>query len=59
MLPASSHRLLVWGTCRITDRPLNPMLLETIDAVGCTDLKYPLFGSVQLVPRDDAPAGEV
>mmetsp|Transcript_9388 Transcript_9388/g.31145 ORF Transcript_9388/g.31145 Transcript_9388/m.31145 type:complete len:144 (-) Transcript_9388:100-531(-) len=52
LLPASSHRLHVWGTCRLAERPPNPMLLETIDAPCCTDLRYPLLGSVQLVPRD-------
>ncbi|KAL1527454.1 hypothetical protein AB1Y20_016119 [Prymnesium parvum] len=39
---------LVYGTCALTELPENPMLLEIIRAEGCTDLKYPICGRLEL-----------
>ena len=38
----------VYGTCRIADNPADPMLLETIAAPGCTDLKFPIAGNIDM-----------
>ena len=46
---AGADRLAVdvYGTCRLQERPAEPMLMETV-FVGCTDLKFPLQGSVDV-----------
>ena len=46
---AAGWELRVYGTCRLSEQPTNPMLLETVREEGCVDLRYPLFGSVELV----------
>lgn len=46
---AAGWELRVYGTCRLAEEPANPMLLETVREEGCVDLRYPLFGSVELV----------
>lgn len=46
---AAGWELRVYGTCRLAEQPPNPMLLETVRDEGCVDLRYPLFGSVELV----------
>ena len=38
----------VFGTCRLQERPTNPMLVETVREQGCVDLRYPLAGSLEL-----------
>ena len=50
MIVGEGFELRVYGTCRLAEQPQNPMLLETIDDQGCVDLRYPLCGSVELVP---------
>ena len=44
----TSPELVVYGTCRLAEQPTNPMLLEIVRAQGCTDLKYPLIGHLEL-----------
>ena len=52
LLVGSGHKLNVYGTCRLSERLPNPMLLETIKREGCVDLKYPLCASVELLEKD-------
>lgn len=46
--------LLIFGTCKLQEQPANPMLLETVSAQGCSDLKYPLIGSLEVRVRHRA-----
>jgi len=52
-ISSSAHQLKVWGTCRQSERLLNPLLLEVVGISGCSDLKYPLCGSVQLLLKEE------
>ena len=47
---AAGFSLSVYGTCWHAERPRDPMLLETLSAQGCSDLKYPICGGLQLTP---------
>mmetsp|Transcript_48299 Transcript_48299/g.156588 ORF Transcript_48299/g.156588 Transcript_48299/m.156588 type:complete len:221 (-) Transcript_48299:94-756(-) len=47
---AAGFSLSVFGTCWHAERPHDPMLLETLSAQGCSDLKYPICGGLQLTP---------
>ena len=38
----------VYGTCRLAEQPANPMLLESVAAEGCSELRYPLTGHLEL-----------
>jgi hypothetical protein len=52
----------VFGTCLLAEQPADPMLIETVTAAGCSDLKLqglPLQGHVhvRLGAREDAGGG--
>lgn len=53
MIVGQGWELRVYGTCKIADRPADPMLLETLRGQGCVDLRYPICGSVEFVPTVD------
>ena len=53
MIVGQAWELRVYGTCKIADRPADPMLLETLREQGCVDLRYPICGSVEFVPAVD------
>ena len=53
MIFGEGWELRVYGTCRIAERPADPMLLETLRESGCVDLRYPICGSVEFVPEDN------
>ena len=38
----------VYATCRLSEQPTDPMLLETLRAAGCANLHYPLQGHLRL-----------
>lgn len=44
--------VLVYGTCAGKEQPTNPMLLEIVRNQGCTDLKYPICGRLELRRAD-------
>lgn len=47
----------VFGTC-FADKPQEPMLLQTIGQLGCSELNYPISGHVRLRPRQATDASD-
>ena len=54
MLSATSSSGLVvdvFGTCRFSEDPVDPLFIESLTELGCSDLKFPLQGHVALRHR--------
>ena len=59
VLLSSGVLMSTYGTCRLSETPVDPMLLQTLREPGCHDLDYPILGSVGvelLLRHDDADA---
>ena len=52
LLSGAAVMLDVYGTCKLAEKPANPMLLESVGQQGCTELTAPIAGHVEIRPVD-------
>ena len=52
LLSGAAVMLDVYGTCKLSEKPANPMLLESVGQQGCTELTAPIAGHVEIRPVD-------